>query len=141
MNQTSYNSSIEPGGEHPAVTGTVALILRSEGGVALISAVIAYQAIGGSWTLFAVLFFTPDVSMLGYLANRRIGAWGYNLAHNYVAPAALGLLGWAMALPMFYGMALIWVGHIGFDRLVGYGLKYPAAFGATHLGWKGGRYR
>jgi hypothetical protein len=35
-------------------------------------------------------------------------------------------------------IALIWVNHIGVDRLLGYGLKYPAGFGWTHLGRMGG---
>jgi hypothetical protein len=29
---------------------------------------------------------------------------------------------------------LVWAAHIGFDRGLGYGLKYPSAFGDTHLG-------
>jgi hypothetical protein len=44
-----------------------------------------------------------------------------------------------LAMPGLYGLTLIWVAHIGFDRLLGYGLKYPVAFGATHLSWKVGR--
>jgi hypothetical protein len=31
-------------------------------------------------------------------------------------------------------LALIWSAHIGIDRLLGYGLKYPTAFKETHLG-------
>ena len=30
-------------------------------------------------------------------------------------------------------LALIWLAHIGADRLLGYGLKYPTAFTDTHL--------
>jgi hypothetical protein len=30
--------------------------------------------------------------------------------------------------------ALIWCAHIGFDRTLGYGLKYAEGFGYTHLG-------
>ena len=30
-------------------------------------------------------------------------------------------------------IALIWLAHIGFDRLLGYGLKYPTGFKDTHL--------
>jgi hypothetical protein len=28
---------------------------------------------------------------------------------------------------------LIWAGHIGFDRMLGYGLKYPTRFKDTHF--------
>lgn len=100
---------------------------------------IAYRAIGGGWGLFAGLFLVPDLSMLGYLANRRLGAALYNAGHTYLAPAALGAVGWGLGLPVLFGPALFWTAHIGFDRLMGYGLKYGAAFGATHLGWRGKR--
>ena len=30
-------------------------------------------------------------------------------------------------------IALIWLAHIGVDRLLGYGLKYPTGFKDTHL--------
>ena len=30
-------------------------------------------------------------------------------------------------------IALIWITHIGVDRALGYGLKYPTAFKDTHL--------
>jgi Domain of unknown function (DUF4260) len=30
-------------------------------------------------------------------------------------------------------VALIWFAHIGMDRTVGYGLKYPTSFKDTHL--------
>jgi len=36
--------------------------------------------------------------------------------------------------PALVPIALIWMNHIGVDRLLGYGLKYPAGFGWTHLG-------
>jgi hypothetical protein len=30
-------------------------------------------------------------------------------------------------------LALIWLAHIGADRALGYGLKYPTRFQDTHL--------
>lgn len=120
-----------------AVRGSVAITLRLEGAVALTLAVLAYRATGASWLMFAVLFLTPDLSMLGYLINRRVGAWMYNFGHSYLTPAAVAVLGFVMGISMLGPIALIWAAHIGFDRLVGYGLKYSEAFGATHLGWKG----
>jgi hypothetical protein len=119
-----------------AVRGSVAITLRLEGAVALALAVLAYRATGASWLMFAVLFLTPDLSMLGYMINKRVGAWIYNFGHSYLTPAAIALLGFVMGISMLGPIALIWAAHIGFDRLVGYGLKYAAAFGATHLSWK-----
>ncbi|MCP8941041.1 DUF4260 domain-containing protein [Alsobacter sp. SYSU M60028] len=122
-----------------ATFGGVSTMLRLEAAVVLTAAVLAYRETGGSWWLFTGLFFVPDLSMLGYLANRKLGAALYNGGHTYLAPAALALLGWSQGLPQLFGPALIWAAHIGFDRLMGYGLKYGSAFGATHLGWRGKR--
>ncbi|MDR3524858.1 MAG: DUF4260 domain-containing protein [Acetobacteraceae bacterium] len=118
-----------------AVTG----ILRAEGAAALVVSATVYHALGGGWMVFAVLFLAPDLSMMGYLANPRLGAVCYNAGHSYLGPAFLGLIGWLAGGEVWWSLALIWSAHIGFDRLLGYGLKFPSAFGATHLGWKGRR--
>jgi Domain of unknown function (DUF4260) len=119
-----------------AATGLVRGLLRAEGVLVLALAILAYRHLGGSWTLFAVLFLAPDLTMAGYLFGPRRGALIYNLGHTYLAPALLGAAGSALAMPGFFGPALIWAAHIGTDRLLGFGLKYPAGFGATHLGWR-----
>ena len=115
------------------VSGAVLLWLRVEGLALLAAAAVLYAAVDGGWLLFAVLFLLPDVAMLGYLAGPRIGAAAYNIAHATVLPWALAALGW-FAAPALVPIALIWLAHIGFDRAMGYGLKYPGAFGDTHLG-------
>jgi hypothetical protein len=121
----------------PASLGVAAgaprIILRLEGAVVLAAAALAYARIGGGWAMFAVLFLAPDVFMLGYLGGRRIGAAVYNAGHTYIAPAALAAYGVFQAQPLALEIALIWIAHIGFDRLLGYGLKYQTAFGHTHL--------
>ena len=122
-----------------AATGPVAALLRAEALAELAIAVLAYRHFGGTWLLFASLLLVPDLTMVGYLINRRVGAWVYNLGHTYIAPALLALVGFILAIPLLYSLALIWVAHIGLDRFLGYGLKYPAAFGATHLGWNDAR--
>ncbi len=108
--------------------------LRVEGAALLAVATIAFQATGGSWWLFAALFLVPDVSMLGYLANKRLGALVYNLGHTTVLPLGLSALGYWMASPFAVSIGLIWLAHIGFDRVIGYGLKYGDDFQHTHLG-------
>ena len=117
------------------VTGAPNLILRAEGAGVLVAACWAYGAVGGSWWLFAVLFLTPDLSMLGYLRGARVGALGYNLGHTYLAPLLLLAVGQGtgLATGLATVLGLIWAAHIGFDRMLGYGLKYPWAFKATHL--------
>lgn len=119
------------------VSGAPRAILRLEGGLVLVSASAAYAQTGGNWSLFLLLFLVPDFSMLGYLASARTGAVAYNIVHSYVLPLAIGLAGNSWAQPLLLDIALIWVAHIGFDRMLGYGLKYGSAFGHTHLGWLG----
>ncbi|HEV2909773.1 MAG TPA: DUF4260 domain-containing protein [Candidatus Eremiobacteraceae bacterium] len=117
-----------------AVSGGPKNLLRVEGLTVLALAVVLYWRGGFSWILFAVLFLVPDVSMLGYLINPRIGAVCYNLVHTYVGPLLLAPIGMFAGVPICVAIALIWAAHIGFDRLLGYGLKYPTAFTDTHLG-------
>ncbi|WP_135468028.1 DUF4260 family protein [Crenalkalicoccus roseus] len=118
----------------PPVTGQPRLLLRLEGLTALAAAVTAYGLAGGCWTLFAALLLLPDLAMAGYLVGRRVGALAYNLAHSYLAPALVGGIGLVTEAEAAGSVALVWAAHIGFDRALGYGLKYPEGFTATHLG-------
>ncbi len=110
------------------------VLLRLEGAVELILALVLYGVHGGNWALFALLLFVPDLSALGYLASPAAGGASYNAAHTYVLPVALGVVGLASGHILPLQLALIWGAHIAMDRLLGYGLKYPDAFKHTHLG-------
>ena len=110
------------------------LLLRCEGAATLVVATALYGARGGAWPLFLVLLLVPDLSALGYLVNSVTGAAWYNAAHTYLVPVALGAVGLAGGHAAVLLVALIWGAHIGLDRALGYGLKYPAGFTATHLG-------
>ncbi|MDA9441831.1 hypothetical protein XH98_22640 [Bradyrhizobium sp. CCBAU 51745] len=117
-----------------AVTGGVRALLRLEG-LALFAAMTAlYATWGGSWWVYALLFLVPDLSFLAYLVDGKFGALVYNAAHSYMAPVALLTLGFGLAAPLTLSIGLIWLAHIGIDRALGYGLKYSAGFGFTHLG-------
>ena len=115
------------------VTGAPNLILRAEGLGVLVAACWAYAVLGASWWLFAALILAPDLSMLGYLRGPRAGALASNLGHTYLGPLLLLALGVLGPVTVATALGLIWAAHIGFDRLMGYGLKYPWAFKATHL--------
>ena len=117
-----------------AVGGVPRILLCAEGAALLIVAVILYARVGDSWWSFAILFLAPDVSFLGYLGGARTGAIVYNAAHTLVGPLLLAGAGLVLSVDILVALALIWVAHIGFDRLLGYGLKYAAGFGFTHLG-------
>jgi hypothetical protein len=113
--------------------GRPAAMLRGEGATMLAGSVLLYWTGGGSWWLFALLLLAPDLSMLGYLAGPRVGAVAYNVFHSYPLPAALGIFGMLAGAPLAVSVALVWFAHIGMDRLLGYGLKYPTGLKDTHL--------
>ena len=98
----------------------------------LVLAAAVYSHLGLRWWLFFALFFAPDIAMLGYLKDARVGAWIYNTAHSYLAPALILGLSW-QRWEMGVVLGLIWAAHIGFDRMLGYGLKFRTAFRDTHL--------
>jgi len=129
-----FQQSLASPGAASAVTGSPKGLLRLEGALAFTAAMIAYWHFAFGWELFGLLFLAPDLSMLGYLAGPKIGAASYNLAHTYVLPFVLGISGLWLPQPFLFTISLIFAAHIGFDRMLGYGLKYPAGFGNTHLG-------
>ena len=109
------------------------LLLRAEGGIEFALSLLVYRELKASWILFGLLILAPDLSILGYLSGVRIGAALYNLVHTLVAP--LVLTGFSIAHKQLWLVpyGLIWTAHIGVDRLLGYGLKYPTNFRDTHL--------
>lgn len=117
-----------------ATVGRVRATLRLESLCVLAASVFAYSKFGSGWGLFFACFLLPDLSFLGYLAGARVGAFSYNAAHSYVgAVTCLAIsLAWPLHLP--FAVGLIWTAHIGFDRALGYGLKYSQGFSFTHLG-------
>jgi hypothetical protein len=117
-----------------AVIGGPRIILRLEGAALAIGAAFFFWRLDGSWALFAILFFAPDLSFLGYLASPRTGAIAYNGLHSTIGPFALFAIGAWMDWGLTEKVGLIWLAHVGFDRALGYGLKYGTAFGDTHLG-------
>ncbi len=123
------------------VSGGVRALLRLEGFALFAAALVLYAHSGASWKLFLALILVPDLSFAFYLFGARAGAVAYNAAHSTVGPFLLALLsqsgvsqsgvGDASAL---FPIALVWFAHVGFDRALGYGLKYRSGFSNTHLG-------
>jgi hypothetical protein len=108
-------------------------LLHLEGAAVLIVSLVGYRWYHGGWIEFVLLFLVPDLSILGYAANARVGAATYNAVHTYVGPLALaGYSVWAGHNSVLL-VSLIWMAHIGLDRMLGFGLKYPTRFKDTHL--------
>ena len=109
------------------------VLLHVEGAAVFFAAVAAYFLLGLPLWAFIVFLLAPDLSAIAYLMGPRTGSIVYNLAHTMAWPVLLGLAGWWLGWSWAMPVALIWLAHIGMDRMVGYGLKYPDAFKHTHL--------
>ena len=72
--------------------------------------------------------------IIGFLIAAHIAMTGVG-AGTITAPMLILFL----HVPVLLPPALIWINHIGVDRLLGYGLKYSDGFGWTHLGRLGKR--
>ena len=132
----------EPPSQHASVRGVLdrlpRLLLHVEGAAVAVAAIALYFYAGYAWWLLVLLVLAPDLSLGGYLAGRRVGSAIYNAAHTYVPPVAAGAIGVIAGADVAVQLALIWITHIGVDRAIGYGLKYPTSFKETHLqrvGW------
>ncbi len=117
-----------------ATVGSVRTVLRLEGLCVLAVSAFAYSKFGAGWGVFFACFLLPDLSFLGYLAGPRAGAFAYNAAHSYVGSIACLAFSLVVSSQLALAAGLIWSAHIGFDRALGYGLKYGLGFGYTHLG-------
>ena len=113
---------------------TITRILKSEGLVFFLSAVLAYSFVGASWVIFVLLLLVPDVFMLGYAKNSKLGAIVYNIGHTYVTPFLLLCLFLFLQKMILVPIAIIWIAHISMDRMLGFGLKFDTDFKDTHLG-------
>ncbi|HEY1630575.1 MAG TPA: DUF4260 domain-containing protein [Rhizomicrobium sp.] len=100
-----------------------------------LGAMALFWRLSGDWKLFAILILVPDLSMAFYVAGPRTGAVAYNTMHSTIGPMVLAAASFLVPQqPLLLPVALIWFAHVGIDRALGFGLKYPSAFGDTHLG-------
>ncbi|RZK63265.1 MAG: DUF4260 family protein [Hymenobacter sp.] len=108
-------------------------LLKSDELASLLLAVLVLAQLPYAWWWLPALFLVPDLSMLGYLAGPRLGAWCYNLAHHKLLALALGAAGYLLGYPALVLAGTVLLFHISFDRLLGYGFKHETGFKYTHL--------
>ena len=99
------------------------IMLRVEGLAVLTSTLILYSYREYSWLTFAILLLAPDLPMIVYVFNQKAGTIIYNLVHTYSFPLGLLVLSLLTDSAVGVQLTLIWLAHIGMDRMVGYGLK------------------
>lgn len=109
------------------------ILLHVEGFAILLLSLYCYTYFDFSWSWFFILLFTPDIPMLGYLINSKVGAVAYNLIHTYSLAIGIIIFGLLFTSPAVLAIGLILSSHIGIDRMINFGLKYPTDFKDTHL--------
>ena len=119
--------------ERTEILSKPGILLRIEGAALFGLSLYLYRSTGAGWGWFLLLLLWPDIAMLGYLANVKLGARLYNLTHFVAFPAALAGVSLITHRSGLLSFALIWVSHNEWDRTLGYGLKYPTFFKDTHL--------
>ncbi|MTI88545.1 MAG: DUF4260 family protein [Balneolaceae bacterium] len=99
------------------------------------SVILFALATSYSWWIYALLFFLPDISFLGYAINSKTGSIFYNLLHHKGAMVLLILGGYFAEIESVLAVGIVFLSHSAFDRIFGYGLKFSDDFKHTHLGW------
>jgi hypothetical protein len=111
------------------------LLFSHLNGLALfVGSIVAYGVISGEWVAFILLLLVPDIAMLGYVLNSKVGAWVYNIGHSYGLAVVMMLAGFALEQTTIVSVGIILMAHIGMDQMVGYGYKYAdAEFSESHM--------
>lgn len=109
-------------------------VLRLEEAAEALVAVLIFAHLPFAWWWLPALFLLPDLSMLGYLAGPRAGAFCYNVAHHKALALGALALGWWLRNDAVQLAGTVLLFHSAFDRVMGYGLKYATGFRDTHLG-------
>jgi hypothetical protein len=109
------------------------LLLHLEGAAVLIVSLLSYHWSHGSWLQFAFLFLLPISRCSATPPILRWERSRTNAVHTYVGPLVLAGYSFGSNRPAMFSLSLIWIAHIGLDRMLGFGLKYPTRFNDTHM--------
>jgi hypothetical protein len=112
-------------------------ILRLEEIAMFFFSIFIFWKMDFNWWWFPALILAPDISMIGYLANSKTGAWCYNIGHHKGIALIVFAFGIIFTNPYFQISGLMLFAHSSMDRVFGYGLKYNDSFHNTHLGFIG----
>lgn len=109
-------------------------ILKIEELAQFIFGIFLFSQLDYAWWWFPALLLLPDIGMFSYVFNPKIGAFAYNIFHHKGIAIAIGLSGFYLENSVLILIGVILFSHASFDRIFGYGLKYPDSFKHTHLG-------
>lgn len=119
------------------MTGNMKTLLKLEEIGQFLLSILLFSQLDYAWWIFLVFLLFPDLSMIGYLVNPKIGAWLYNFFHHKLVAIAVLILGFWLDISVLTLAGVILFGHSAMDRIFGYGLKFNDNFKNTHLGWIG----
>lgn len=109
-------------------------ILKLEEAAMFVASIYGFNLLGYAWWVYAALILTPDIGMLGYLVNKKVGAITYNIFHHKALAIVVAALGLLLCNNPLLLAGIILFGHAAMDRMMGYGLKFYTGFKHTHLG-------
>jgi hypothetical protein len=109
-------------------------LIRLEEAVLLLGGIYLFSLLPYPWWIFPALILVPDISMVGYIVNTKIGAYMYNIFHTRIIGIGAMLIGWHFEINLLALAGVILFSHSAMDRLLHYGLKYQDSFKHTHLG-------
>ena len=109
-------------------------LLKAEELVMLLLSIFLLWNSDADWYWYVLVLLGPDISMLGYLVNNKVGAALYNLFHHKGLAILLFMAGMYLSLDLLLRAGVVLFGHASLDRMAGYGLKYNKGFAFTHLG-------
>ena len=108
--------------------------LKLEEAMMFALSLLLFHQLHYSWMWFWILFLSPDLGMLGYLVNTKVGAVSYNAFHHKGIAILIFIIGFYFKVMELEFVGILLFSHSSFDRMLGYGLKYNDSFQNTHLG-------
>ena len=109
------------------------VVIKVEEAAMFFLSIYLFNQLHFAWWWFALLLLAPDLSMVGYLLNNKIGAICYNIFHHKAVAIIFYITGLYLHNETLQFAGLILFGHASMDRMMGYGLKYSEGFKFTHL--------
>jgi len=109
-------------------------LIRLEEAAIFAGCVFLFAQLDFAWWVFIALLFVPDISMIGYAMNNKVGAIVYNVVHFRLIGLGIYIAGMYMTNEIVALSGLIMFAHSTLDRAIGYGLKHFSGFKDTHLG-------
>ena len=94
-------------------------LLKTEELAEALFALVVFAHLPYAWWVLSATFLLPDLSMAGYLAGPRVGAFCYNVAHHKAVASAVGAAGWWLGLPVLQLAGPVPLFHSAFDQADG----------------------